>query len=132
MVPDRRPWRVNSCKEIKKNIYKELDVIYDFIRDNLPLIFLIHYDHGFILKVIDPMLNRCIMDRRINIDNKKYYHFYGYTSDDIKEVFAKIISRCILEDIKHEGDFELMWNFIARHMITHINTFYSINDKEDK
>ena len=123
---------VNSLQEIKRNVYKELDVIYTYIRDNLPLIFLVHYDHGFILKVIDPMANNCIMDRRINIDDKKYYHFHGYATDEIKEVFAKTISYCILEDSRHEGDFEHMWNFIARHMITHIDTFYSINDKEDK
>lgn len=123
---------INSLQEIKRNIYKELDAIYTYIRDNLPLIFLVHYDHGFILKVIDPMANNCIMDRRINIDDKKYYHFYGYATDEIKEVFAKTISHRILDDIKHEGDFELMWHFIARHMITHIDTFYSINDKEEK
>lgn len=123
---------VNSCQEIKRNIYKELDVIYDFIRDNLPLIFFVFYDHSFILKIIDPISNRCIMDRRINIDNKKYYHFHGYATDEIKEVLAKTISYCILEDHEHEGDFELMWEFIARHMITHIDTFYSVNDKEEK
>lgn len=123
---------VNSCREIKRNIYKELDVIYTYIRDNLPLIFLVHYDHGFILKVIDPIANNCIMDRRININDKKYFHFHGYATDEIKETFAKTISYCILEDNKHEGDFEHMWNFIARHMITHIDTFYSINNKEDK
>lgn len=123
---------VNSCIEIKRNIYKELDVIYTYIRDNLPLIFLVHYDHGFILKVIDPMANNCIMDRHININDKKYFHFHGYATDEIKEVFAKTISYCILEDSRHEGDFEHMWNFIARYMITHIDTFYSINNKEDK
>ena len=68
----------------------------------------------------------------ININDKKYFHFHGYATDEIKETFAKTISYCILEDNKHEGDFEHMWNFIARHMITHIDTFYSINNKEDK
>ena len=90
---------VNSCKEIKRNVYKELDVIYDHIRDNLPLIFFVSYDHNFRLKVIDPMLNRCIMDRYINIDDKEYSHFYGYTTDEIsKEIFAKTIFYCIFED----------------------------------
>lgn len=123
---------INSCKEIKRNVYKELDVIYNHIRKNLPLIFLVYYDHNFRLKVIDPMLNLCIMDRYINIDDKKHFHFYSYTTDEIiKEIFAKSISYCILEDSKHKGDFEPTLNFIARHMITHIDT-YNITNKEDK
>jgi len=113
---------INELREIRNNVYKELDNICSFAKKDKALIFFVSYSpnqSNFRLKVLNPIDNKCLMDRAINVDKERIDVLLLTGNRNINKVFAHIISENLIDYDKDD----LIFSYVFRNLIVDVSAY---------